>query len=480
MVRVKISLSGVLYATAGVLLLISGMLRGALLSAICGSIIVLYVLYAAVAVALTAVLWKAEEPEDGFTVYCSTHTSNTRAGVGALSNNTACTKYEELSVLPTRLHKARMNCQATHTCLPPCIPGTTAFYVMEFAASPQCDAKTVHVISIPLRGAKSADCHETAPRGRYFCKRQHLRIADFAGFFSVHIVHKTGNRQTYTVVQPLIPHKAQHGILLYSYTNTDVVHERTYELYESRPYYPGDDPRKIHWKLYAHTQNLAIKLGAFEPLPIRHVTIYIEEPICMKKKECQPLEKAFDMFIGRLSGFLAVLLAQNFRCTVLLNDYVQHTVAADTTEAKSLQQHEISRHAGEAEIQNLLAIPSLCFSCNDVPEPYAVFNAVPEGSVLLYCYLPQLHSCEISTSHELSHLSIEKSSLHTHFYLASPPQHESNIPIKHSTQVLNRLHTLLYEPTISTREKAFYHALEHAAERDIRILTARGCHAELL
>lgn len=37
--------------------------------------------------------------------------------------------------------------------------------------------------------------------------------------------------------------------------------ESAEEFYETRKYYPGDDPRKINWKLFAHSRELFIRVG---------------------------------------------------------------------------------------------------------------------------------------------------------------------------------------------------------------------------
>jgi uncharacterized protein (DUF58 family) len=43
--------------------------------------------------------------------------------------------------------------------------------------------------------------------------------------------------------------------------------ERNTELTEARPYHPGDDPRQIHWGMYAHTGDLFVRIGDEIPPP---------------------------------------------------------------------------------------------------------------------------------------------------------------------------------------------------------------------
>ena len=252
--------------------------------------------------------------------------------------------------------------------------------------------------------------------------------------------------------------------------------ERMNELYESRPYFPGDDPRKIHWKLYAHTNTLSIKLGAFEPPPVKRLTIYIEEPVCMKKKERAWVASIFDAFIGRLSGVIIELLNAGIQCSLLLYDYPQ----------QSLQRYEITEEASAAaaQIQNLLAIPALRASPEALPDAAEVFNAVPDGGGLLYCYMPTG-----GVSRNAAGVSFRPSrteditGVETFFCLAAPPVSEEHTPLdERAHRVLSRrgIHRLLYSSAASARQDAFYRKVQEAAERELRIFTAGNCHAELL
>jgi len=43
-----------------------------------------------------------------------------------------------------------------------------------------------------------------------------------------------------------------------------------------RPYVPGDDPRRINWKLYGHGGEMFIRQGEYEPPPHSNITILID------------------------------------------------------------------------------------------------------------------------------------------------------------------------------------------------------------
>ena len=52
--------------------------------------------------------------------------------------------------------------------------------------------------------------------------------------------------------------------------------ERTDELVSHRPYVPGDDPRRINWKLFSHGGELFIRQGEREPPAHSNITILID------------------------------------------------------------------------------------------------------------------------------------------------------------------------------------------------------------
>lgn len=449
MMRIRITRYGAVYTVMGTLLLISGLLRGELLSAVCGGLLTLYAGFAAAAVAVTALCWKSEEPDlasDG----------------GGFTVTPACSKTAQSESAKT---------------FPPCVPGTAAFYTIEFSLSSDPTAETAARLSIPLQGIRTEYHPENLTRGRYFYKRQYLNIRDFAGFFAAAYPQPPCLSVPYIVVQPVLsPQKTVFPDLRSRAVNDVPSQERMNELYESRPYFPGDDPRKIHWKLYAHTNTLSIKLGAFEPPPVKRLTIYIEEPVCTKKKERALTASIFDAFIGRLSGVIIELLNAGIQCSLLLYDYPQ----------QSLQRYEITEEASAAaaQIQNLLAIPALRASPEALPDAAEVFNAVPDGGGLLYCYMPTGGVPRNAASAPFRPPRAEGiTNVETFFCLAAPPVSEEHTPLdERAHRVLSRrgIHRLLYSSAASARQDAFYRKVQEAAEQELRIFTAGNCHAELL
>jgi uncharacterized protein (DUF58 family) len=56
---------------------------------------------------------------------------------------------------------------------------------------------------------------------------------------------------------------------------------RTDNLIDHRPYIPGDDPRRINWKLYSHAGDLFVREGEPEPPPHSKLTLLIDTQIDM-------------------------------------------------------------------------------------------------------------------------------------------------------------------------------------------------------
>ena len=515
MMRVRISIHGAVYTAVGLLLLAGGLLRGELLSAACGGLLAVYALFAAVALGITAVCWKDEEPETVAEGGCFTvspegaailkGSSNLEgAGIPDDSGEPKTTARRDVSAGRKTVLSARSSAfvdgktAQAGTAFPFCAAGVAVFYTIEFSAVPDPAAKTVATVSVPLQKRRTVYAADTLPRGRYFYKRRYLCLRDFAGFFSILFMQGAQSSRSYVVLPPVLPLEDRPLPELRSRVMHDAPsQERTAELYESRPYFPGDDPRKIHWKLYAHTHALSVKLGAFEPPPVKHLTIYIEEPHIMKKKDRMFLAPVFDAFTGRLSSLIVQLQKAGIQCCILLNDYAETTVrehpgaaaktdAAKTNESvrkslkseqrdlfrKSLRRYDIQADLPDAfmQVRKLLAVPALCSAPEDLPDAASVFKAMPEGGGLLYCYVPAADGAGIEAKIRAS----RRSGVQTVFYAALPPSKQTENTVK------QRFIKLIHTSAATARKEAFYRTMREAAERDLRIFAAGNCHAELL
>jgi hypothetical protein len=96
------------------------------------------------------------------------------------------------------------------------------------------------------------------PRGVY----RILQAAEITDFFSLFLFRCPGSGHESLTVQPepegetwRIPRPSRFSSL------STQKKESADEFYEARKYYPGDDPRRINWKLYAHSKELFIRVG---------------------------------------------------------------------------------------------------------------------------------------------------------------------------------------------------------------------------
>jgi len=125
-------------------------------------------------------------------------------------------------------------------------------------------------------GISQAETFHVKKRGAYFSACDELAIFDILGFFRFAFRIPAG-RSALLASPPAasegIPVRAKGGE---SDRHDSISVERTDELIDHRPYVPGDDPRRINWKLYSHGGELFIRQGEREPPPHSNITILID------------------------------------------------------------------------------------------------------------------------------------------------------------------------------------------------------------
>jgi hypothetical protein len=176
-------------------------------------------------------------------------------------------------------------------------------------------------------------------RGAYFCTYDEFAIFDILGFFRFAFripAENTNNARL--LVSPCsagepFPVRAMGG-------ETDrqdaPALERTDDLADNRPYVPGDDPRRINWKLYSHGGELFIRQGEREPPPQSNITMLIDTQ--------------YDMLYTKKSARLAVDLL----CETAL------AVIADISKNKNVQlgfSGQSCKSPTPAELRSFLAYP---------------------------------------------------------------------------------------------------------------------------
>ena len=117
-------------------------------------------------------------------------------------------------------------------------------------------------------------------RGAYFSAEDYSRYFDAFGFFEsrIKIPQEEGLR---LVVEPLTADQSPPGLQAEGGQEfrTEPVFRRTDDRTDSRPYVPGDDPRRINWKLYGHLGDLFIREGEREPPPHAQLLLILDSSI---------------------------------------------------------------------------------------------------------------------------------------------------------------------------------------------------------
>ncbi|MDR0442796.1 MAG: DUF58 domain-containing protein [Treponema sp.] len=124
-------------------------------------------------------------------------------------------------------------------------------------------------------GLSQQETFQVEKRGAYFSAYDEFAVFDILGLFDFAFrIPQAGARllvSPHAAIEP-VPVEAQGG-------NTER-HDRSFErsdnLIDHRPYVPGDDPRRINWKLYGHGGELILREGEREPPPHSNMIIFID------------------------------------------------------------------------------------------------------------------------------------------------------------------------------------------------------------
>ena len=126
-------------------------------------------------------------------------------------------------------------------------------------------------------GTEKVETIEIPWRGAYFSAYDEFAVFDALGFFRFAFRLPCGNgvrllASPRAAAEPL-PVKARAGE---SKPQHELTFQRSDNLIDHRPYVPGDDPRRINWKLYGHGGELFVREGEREPPPHSNILIVID------------------------------------------------------------------------------------------------------------------------------------------------------------------------------------------------------------
>jgi len=114
-------------------------------------------------------------------------------------------------------------------------------------------------------------------RGAYFSAYDEFAVFDIFGFFR--FAFRLSAESNARLLAS--PHAAQEPVSVHarageSNRQPEFSFQRTDNLIDHRPYIPGDDPRRINWKLYGHGGGLFVREGEREPPPHSNIAIMID------------------------------------------------------------------------------------------------------------------------------------------------------------------------------------------------------------
>lgn len=104
------------------------------------------------------------------------------------------------------------------------------------------------------------------PRGIYEVEDHCLKVRDWCGFFEYRITEEINQLLTVypasLIIERGVPARRNHVPEKQAFISW----QKDRELFDSRPYYPGDDPRRINWKMLARHDEFFVKEGnSFSP-----------------------------------------------------------------------------------------------------------------------------------------------------------------------------------------------------------------------
>jgi uncharacterized protein (DUF58 family) len=116
-------------------------------------------------------------------------------------------------------------------------------------------------------------------RGAYYGANDEFTVSDAPGFFRLSFPARQENNPRILAA----PHPAEDPILLPirsggTEQRIEPHYRKTDDLTDHRPYVPGDDPRRINWKLYGHgpAGEFFVREGESEPPPQARILILID------------------------------------------------------------------------------------------------------------------------------------------------------------------------------------------------------------
>jgi hypothetical protein len=157
------------------------------------------------------------------------------------------------------------------------LPGVLIRYEIRFFTK---DGRILYHLFDPDVLKHNMSLFKAPKRGAYYGPQDRLLILDIFGFFlaAFALPQEPGARFL------ALPQAAAKPVAVEFHSGgaeqrSEPHFLRTDNLVDHRPYIPGDDPRRINWKLYSHAGDLFVREGEREPPPHSKLTLLVDTQI---------------------------------------------------------------------------------------------------------------------------------------------------------------------------------------------------------
>lgn len=218
-------------------------------------------------------------------------------------------------------------------------------YTVRYSLDASGRDESAHILSVPVRRTEEKQAVTSPGRGLYYGSVPTLRISDFSGLFCFERPIPDASRAD-TLIIPATPEPCALPVFPPGHAGHFTgksTFRRSEDLYESRQYIPGDDPRKMNWKVFAHTGDLAIREGELLPPPSSEYVFIMNTTLSAScgGEARKAAERRFETLVSR-AAFLALWLSENRRIVTIITgdgpgNRARIIPGADTSDADILE-----------------------------------------------------------------------------------------------------------------------------------------------
>ena len=289
--RASVTPFGVAFLATGPALLAAGLLNGELAAILSGATLILYAAFSIFLVVLSAFFWRK-----------------------------ALVTAEWSGLEHITIHVAPSAATA-----PLAVPLLFCDIRYTVRYTPESDDKGARAftLSVPIARTEAKQAITMPGRGDYLGSVPTLRVSDFSALFrfELEIRDARGAEELLVPAEPegcalpsLPPGRSGQFAGKSTFRRSD-------ELYETRQYLPGDDPRKINWKVYAHTGSLAVREGELLPPPSAEYVVIVNpcRDRALRGEARKAAERRFERLVSR-AAFVALRLSESRRIVTIVTE----------------------------------------------------------------------------------------------------------------------------------------------------------------